>query len=373
MKLLKKEKSYYPKKKKKVDLFDLKILGFLTVFLMVMMVTIFIIHHNNETVPQTVVKNEEYVPRKDTIIITTAGDCTLGTDSNFSYSGNFDWWFKEKAKKDYSYFFSRVKYLFGDDDYSYVNLEGTLTTSSKKTTKKYNFKGDPKYVNILLAGGIEGVNIANNHSNDYGTQGYTDTVKYLSEAGIDYFGHDYVLIKNIKGKRIAFVGYTGVGLWVDSDKKMAKTIKELKENNQVDVVIANFHWGIEYSHSMTTTQRNRAHLAIDSGADIVIGSHPHCLQGLETYHGKYIVYSLGNFVFGGNSAPKQIGRECIIVKMFFHFTNDKFDSIEISVIPCIISSTSSRNNYQPVVAEGKVKQNMINTMNRYSINYKLEG
>lgn len=366
----KKKKKYY--RKKKIDLFDLKVLGLIVILLICIVLMILHINKNGKN-EITIIKQEEYVPREDVIEITTAGDCTLGTDTNFGYNGQFDWWFKNKAQGNYGYFFEKVKYLFENDDYSYVNLEGTLTTYNKKTTKKYNFKGDPKYVNILLSGGIEGVNIANNHSNDYGTEGYDDTKKYLQEAGIDYFGHDNVLVKTIKGKKIAFVGYTGVGLWINSDKEMQDTIKKLKEEEKVDIVIANFHWGIEYAHSMTNQQRSRAHLAIDSGADIVIGSHPHCLQGLETYKGKYIVYSLGNFVFGGNSHPKQIGKECIIVKMYFNFTNDKLTNIEMKVIPCLISSISSRNNYQPVVAEGKNKTNMINTMNKYSINYKLEG
>ena len=317
-------------------------------------------------------KEEEviYIPKEETIEITTAGDCTLGADTNFGYSGQFDWWFKNKANGNYGYFFEKVKYLFSDDDYSYVNLEGTLTTSNKKTDKKYNFKGDPKYVNILIEGGIEGVNIANNHSNDFGQVGYSDTKKHLESANIDYFGHDSILIKEIKGKKIAFVGYTGVGLWVDNDNDMAKTIKKLKEENQVDLVIANFHWGIEYSHKMTDVQRKRAHLAIDSGADIVIGSHPHCLQGMEVYKDKFIVYSLGNFVFGGNSAPKQIGRECIIVKMFFDYLDDNLINIRIKVIPCDISSIKSRNNYQPIPVTGNIKLNYLNTINKYSINYK---
>lgn len=316
------------------------------------------------------IKLREQIPQNYTIEITTAGDCTLGTDTKFGYNNQFDWWFKNVAKEDYSYFFAKVKHLFDDDDYSYVNLEGTLTLSTKKVEKTYNFKGDPSYTKILTSGSIEGVNIANNHSNDYGDVGYSDTKKYLREANIDYFGHDSVLIKNIKGKKIAFVGYTGVGLWVDKDNDMAKTIKKLKGEDKVDLVIANFHWGMEYNHQMTDTQRKRAHLAIDSGADIVIGSHPHCLQGGEIYKGKYIIYSLGNFVFGGNSNPRKIGRECLIVKMFFDYKGDELENIRIKLIPCDISSTSSRNNYQPIPVTGQVKQNYLNTVNSYSINFK---
>ena len=189
---------------------------------------------------------------------------------------------------------------------------------------------------------------------------------------IDYFGHQDVLIKEFKGKKFAFVGYTGVGLWIDSNNEMARTIRRLKEEEHVDIVIANFHWGMEYSNSMTQTQINRAHLAIDSGADIVIGSHPHCLEGMEMYKGKYIVYSLGNFVFGGNSHPRSIGRECIIVKMFFEFTDRNLLNIRVKLYPCSISTDASRNNYQPVEVFDGEKQRLINLINRNSINYKYE-
>lgn len=348
----------------------------LLIVLAIQLLVIFIIYvqnyykiDDNTTTELLIVNNPIPIAKEKIIEITTAGDCTLGADTNFGYSGQFDWWFKNKAKGDYGYFFEKVKYLFNNDDYSYVNLEGTLTTYDKKVPKAFNFKGDPSYTKILLSGGIEGVNLANNHSNDYGTIGYNDTKKYLTEASIDYFGHEYVLIKNIQGMKFAFVGYTGVGIWLDSDFEMANKIKQLKRDG-VDIVIANFHWGIEYAHSMTSTQIKRAHMAIDSGADIVIGSHPHCLQGIEVYNGKYIVYSLGNFVFGGNSAPKQIGRECLIVKMYFHFFNGRLTNVEMIPIPCIISSISSRNNYQPIVAQGNEKKRMINTINKHSINYK---
>lgn len=360
-------------KKKKItnvcNKFDYFII-FITLFFLFFVPFTFNIEKANKVLPVRV-RKVDYIPLKEEVIeVTTAGDCTLGADTNFGYNGQFDWWFKNKANSDYGYFFSKVKHLFTNDDFSYVNLEGTLTTYNKKTTKKYNFKGDPSYTNILIAGDIEGVNIANNHSNDYGDIGYSDTKKHLEEASIDYFGHDSILIKEIKGKKIAFVGYTSVGLWIDKNSDMSRTIKKLKEEDKVDLVIASFHWGIEYSHIATDAQRKTAHLAIDSGADIVIGSHPHCLQGMEIYKDKYIVYSLGNFVFGGNSAPKEIGRECLIVKMFFHFKDGNLENIDIKLIPCYISSTKSRNNYQPIEATGKDKTDLINIVNKYSINYK---
>ncbi len=294
--------------KKKLVLFDIFILFFFSFLFFFLFLNLYFDKKNEikyESIKLKEIEKVEIIPKEKTIEITTAGDCTLGADTKFGYSGQFDWWFKNKANGDYGYFFSKVKHLF-DDDYSYVNLEGTLTTYNKKTPKKFNFKGDPSYTKILIEGNIEGVNIANNHSNDYGEIGYNDTKKYLDEANIDYFGHDNILIKEIKGIKYAFVGYTSVGLWVNKEKEFVSAIKNIRENNLADIIIANFHFGIEYSHSVSSSQKKWAHLAIDNGADIVIGSHSHCLQGMELYKGKYIVYSLGNFVFGGNSSPKQI-------------------------------------------------------------------
>ena len=353
--------------KKELLLFDLFIIFIFSIMFTFLFTNLFFDKKSEYIYKPIRIKNIEskeesiYIPKKEIIEITTAGDCTLGADTNFGYSGQFDWWFKNKANGDYGYFFAKVKHLFMNDDYSYVNLEGTLTTYTKKTPKKFNFKGDPSYTNILIEGDIEGVNIANNHSNDYGEIGYSDTKKYLKLAGIDFFGHENVLIKEIKGKRFAFVGYTAVGL---------NTIKKIKEENLADVIIANFHFGIEYSHSVSSSQKKWAHLAIDNGADIVIGSHSHCLQGMELYKDKYIVYSLGNFVFGGNSNPKQIGRECLIVKMYFDYLDDNLENIKIKLIPCEISSVSGRNNYQPIPVSGSKKEKYLNTVNKYSINYK---
>ncbi len=360
------------KKIRLIDLIDVGILFVISIVLLGIFICNYMLdEEGNGIEPTIIVDLSKYPPlAKQTVEITTAGDCTLGSDTNFGYNGQFDWWFKNKADSNYGYFFDKVRYLFENDDYSYVNLEGTLTTYNKKNEKTFNFKGDPSYVNILLSGNIEGVNLANNHSNDYGVIGYNDTKKYLKEANIDYFGYDDILIKEIKGKKIAFVGYTSVGLWTSKIDDFKNAIKKLKEEEKVSVVIANFHWGIEYSHTMSDVERKWAHIAIDSGADIVIGSHPHCLQGMEVYNGKYIVYSLGNFVFGGNSSPRDIAYECIVVKMFFDFVDDELVNIRIKVIPCNISSSKSRNNYQPIVVHGKDKEKLINRINKYSINYK---
>lgn len=322
-----------------------------------------------EPVKVYMVDNPVPIPKEKTIELTFAGDCTLGADTNFGYYGHFDWWLKNKANGDYGYFFEKVKYLFSDDDYSVVNLEGPITNYKKKTPKKFNFRADPSYTNILKLGGIDGVNLANNHSNDYGMTGYNDTKKNLDDASIDYFGYENVLIKEIKGKKIGFVGTTYVGLWADSDKNMVARIKKLKEDG-VDIVVAVMHWGIEYQHNVIDNQRISAHKAIDAGADFVIGSHSHCLQGMEMYKGKNIIYAIGNFVYGGHASPKAMARDALIVKVYFHYINDEFDNLSVKIIPCSISSTKSRNNYQPIVLEGKEKQRIIDLVNKYSINYK---
>jgi len=301
-----------------------------------------------------------------TITLNAAGDCTLGTDSNFGYHGHFDWWFNEQVKGNYSYFFSGVRRIFENDDFTFVNLEGPLTKSNNRVEKNFNFKGDPSYVNILKEGSVEGVMFANNHVNDYGEEGYNETIEVLEEAGIGQFGYEHALIKEVNGIRIGFVGYSTVGYWTSKDSEVITGIKSLKD--KVDYLIANFHWGLEGHHNMSYNQKRLAHIAIDNGADLVIGSHPHVVQGMEKYKDKYIIYSLGNFVFGGNSNPGD--KNAIIAQINLNFKDNNLVEEKIKIIPVSISSTTKRNDYRPIVLEGAAKKKVIDIVNQNSINFK---
>lgn len=292
----------------------------------------------------------------ETITISAAGDVTLGRDSDYGYYGSFDQEL-ELQGGDFSYFFRNVKDVFEEDDITIVNLETTLTKAKTRADKKFTFKADPSYVEILKQGSIEAVSIANNHTRDYLQEGYDETLASLEEAGVNYFGYEHKYITDIRGIKVGIMGLTP---WYESDEIkeiIKKTITELRDEG-ADIVIAMYHWGSERNYYPNATQKNIGHFTIDSGADLVLGSHPHVLQGIEQYQGKNIVYSLGNFSFGGNKNPSD--KDTMIYVHKFNFKNGDLLSEENQVIPCSISSVSNRNNYQPTILEGEEKDRVMN-------------
>lgn len=298
----------------------------------------------------------------DTITISVAGDVTLGRDYNYGYTNSFDHEF-EVQNKDYGYFFRNVKEIFEKDDLTIVNLETTLTTAKKPADKKFRFKADPSYVEILKQGDIEVVSIANNHTRDYLEQGYTDTLATLEEAGVGYFGYKRTYIQEIRGIKIGLAGLVTWDATEANKKEISQRIEELRQNG-ADIVIVMFHWGIERDYYPNDVQKELAHYSIDCGADLVLGGHPHVLQGVEEYNGKQIVYSLGNFSFGGNKNPGD--KDSMVYVHRFHFKNGSKVSEEKEIIPCSISSVKDRNNYQPTPLTGSEKQRVLDKIEGYS-------
>lgn len=297
---------------------------------------------------------------KVTICISFAGDCTLGTDAAFQYTASFPSRFV-KENSDYSYFFKRVKSIFEADDLTLVNLETTLTTADKPAAKKFRFKGSPSYVNILREGSVEAVNIANNHTFDYMKKGFNDTVYALDQAGIIYSGWDKTAYYTVKGITVAMIGHT---IWDDGLRdKLADELKTARE--KAAIVIVSMHWGQERVYYPDERQKSLARFCIDNGADAVIGHHPHVIQGVECYKGRYIAYSLGNFCFGGNSNPKD--KDCMIYQNIFEIRQGKTTGVESKIIPCSVSSVTYVNNYQPVVLYGKEKERVMQKIMKYSI------
>ena len=291
------------------------------------------------------------------ISITAVGDCTFGTDINARGPYSFD----SVAEKegDYSYFLKLVKPVFEEDDITIVNLEGTLSDGGARKDKEFAFRGNPEYVNILTSSSVEAANIANNHSRDYGEESFIDTQTVLSDNNIIWCeGKDYG-ITEIKGVKIGLIG-TNTQRY-DGDNGFISRMEELK-NLAPDIIIANFHWGEERAAFPNNTQTTLAHLAIDNGADLVIGHHPHVLQGIEKYKGKYILYSLGNFCFGGNKNPSD--KDTMIFRQVFRIKDGRlYIDNNVSVIPCSISSEKNMNNYQPMPLSGdefeRVKEKII--------------
>lgn len=284
-----------------------------------------------------------------TFTVTFAGDCTLGTDELFDPSTSFNTMYD--AVGDPAYFFQNVKDLFSSDDLTIVNMEGTLTDSEDRVDKTFAFKGPAEYVQILTEGNVEAAAVANNHSRDYGDQSFTDTVNTLEDAGIRHFGYDDIAYFDIKGVKVALVGTyeldEGAGI---KDSMVANIQRARSEGAQV--VLVYIHWGIEREYVPNETQMMLGHAAIDAGADLVVGSHPHVIQGYEKYQDRYIVYSLGNFCFGGNSNPDD--KDCMVFQQTFTVAGDSAERNDaIKVIPCSVSSVTGYNNYQPTPAEGE--------------------
>lgn len=288
------------------------------------------------------------------IVISAVGDCTLGTDSNFGYTNSFPD-VLERNDRDFSYFFKGVYDILSNDNLSIANLETTFTDASVRNKKTFNFKGDADYTNILTSGSIEAVNLANNHTYDYMEKGYKDTIDALEGAEIPYFGYDNYSILDIDGISVGLAGITG---WNENTAKenTKKAINYFYENN-VSLIIITYHWGIERDYKQSSLQENIGRFAIDNGADLVIGHHPHVLQGIECYNGKYIVYSLGNFVFGGNKNPKD--KDTMIFQETFHYENGELVDTSINIIPCSLSGRNDLNDYQPQVLDGEEKSRVL--------------
>ena len=295
------------------------------------------------------------------ITISAAGDCTLGTDENFDQSRSLNAYYDENGP---AYFLQSVKPVFEADDLTIVNMEGTLTESTSRMDKTFAFKGPADYTKILTEGSVEAANLANNHSRDYGEQSYTDTIAALDAAGIVNFGYDRTAVMDVNGVKVGLVGTYELAEGMGCEEEMIANIKAV-EDQGAQIVIVSFHWGIERENYPDETQVSLAHSAIDHGADLVLGHHPHVLQGIEVYNGKNIVYSLGNFCFGGNSNPSD--KDTMIFQQTFTVQNGELVEDNVTnVIPCSLSSESGRNTYQPTPLEGEEKDRVMAKIEEFS-------
>lgn len=303
------------------------------------------------------------VTKEVKITISATGDVTLSSDIKQPKELNFFTVYDNV--KDNAYFFKNVKPIFEKDDMTIVNFEGTLSNRGSRVDKKWAFRGKPSYIDILKEGSVEAVAFANNHVRDYGEVSYTDTIECFKNAGIVYSSYSTVGIYEVKGIKIGMISIQECGVskktYEDTLRKAIKAVKKKKP----DLLIVSFHWGIEYTYKPNKAQIELSRMAIDEGgADLVLGHHPHVLQPIEKYKDAYIVYSLGNFCFGGNTNPPD--KDTIIYQQTFTFINDKLvPDDNVQIIPCSVSSVTSKNNYQPTPCEGSEKQRIIKRMNGY--------
>ena len=295
------------------------------------------------------------------LTVSMVGDCTIGTDIQFDTSRNFNAFYTVNGP---SYFFENVKSILETDDLTVVNMEGTLTESENRQDKTFAFKGDPSFAEVLTDGSVEAANLANNHSRDYGDESYTDTIRYLEDAGISTFGYDRTAVVDVKGIQVGLVGIYELADGMERESQVIENINAVR-NQGADLVIVSFHWGQEKETYPDDIQKSLAHTAVDNGADLVVGHHPHVLQGIEKYNGKNIVYSLGNFCFGGNSNPSD--KDTMIFQQTFSFENGELVQDDVTnIIPCSLSSVSSYNDYRPTPLEGSEKERVMQKIEELS-------
>lgn len=297
------------------------------------------------------------------LTLSVVGDCTLGTDETFDYDTSLNAYYENYGA---DYFLQNVKDIFSTDDLTIANFEGTLTDSDEREDKTFAFKASASYASILTGGSVEAVNTANNHSHDYGEQSFDDTLAALDDAGIVHFGYDETAVMDVKGIKVGLVGIYELYDHLEREQQLKDNIAKVKADG-AQLIVVIFHWGNETETVPDSNQTTLGRIAIDEGADLVCGHHPHVLQGIETYKGRNIVYSLGNFCFGGNSSPSDM--DTMIYQQTFTIDADgiKKDNVT-NIIPCSISSAAydGYNNYQPTPAEGDEATRILGKINERS-------
>lgn len=279
-------------------------------------------------------------PREERFLLTFAGDCTFGSDPASYYA---KYGFVKMIGEDYAYPLANVLEYFENDDFSIVNLEGPLSDVGSPASKKHTFRGPARFVNILTENSVEAVTLANNHTLDYGRSAYEATCAALDAARVSYVEENSsAVVTTESGLTIGL--YAAVYYSLDMEDMVAQ-ITAMKEQG-TDLIIFLPHWGTELRYTPDPIQQEAGRAAIDAGAHIVCGSHPHVLQPIETYNGGIIYYSLGNFSFGGNGNPGDYDT-ALLQQEIIRDSGGNIHLGELTVIPCCVSSVEKYNNFQP--------------------------
>jgi poly-gamma-glutamate synthesis protein (capsule biosynthesis protein) len=326
--------------------------------------TAYIPAETTETVTETVLETTEpYNPLVE-IKFSFLGDCTLATQMGQNYEGSFNWYAENYDKE---YFFEKTYPYVYDDDFTIANCENVFTDSAleeryKGYTPAFWFRSPSKNAEIFPAGNIEVVSIANNHTLDYSEDGMNDTIKAVEATGqLEWGGEEKDVILEKDDVKIGLVCDT---MWseIDTDK-IIQRIENL--NNSTDIQIVYFHGGEEAVHTEEYWKVQACHKMADAGADLIVGGHPHVLQPLETYNDVHIVYSIGNFCFGGNRYPEN---RTVIYQEVFSFNKDtkEIESRKENIIPFYVF-TGDINNFQPAPIEDEtISQQVLDFMYRKS-------
>ena len=304
------------------------------------------------------------------IVVSAVGDITLGVNQKQSYDGSFDNYYDMYGE---DYFLENVTSVFEADDFTIANLEGVLTNSDNiRTTKEWNMKGRPEYARILQNASVEAVSLGNNHIMDYQWEGVKDTFQNVTEHGMEYaisspWGDRYGMFETEKGIKIGFVSvneyYDGKAVY----KWLEEGYNELRDEG-ADLMLACMHWGGDKVYEPEPEQLELGHWLVDVGYDLVLGCHPHVIQGIEYYNGAYIVHSMGNFCYGGNLNPKD--KDSMIFQQTFTFVDGALqEETRIRAIPCSLSSVSRRNDFKPTLLTGEAAEKWVSHLNEYSKRY----
>lgn len=305
------------------------------------------------------------------ILLTFTGDCTLGSEERLrSRVYSFDSYI---AQHGYAYPFKKVQSLLAHDDVTVINLESVFYANERnRVSKTYNFRGPPDFVNILSAGSVELAYLGNNHTGDYGRQGLTKTIETLEAAGLAWFGVPYPSQTTwIYEKDSVKVGFVGgyIGQWSRDPQGMRDAFDDLRQQGCA-FIAAVMHGGAEYALRQNADQQRFAQFLINQGADLVVGHHPHVLQGVERLGDANIVYSLGNFSFGGNAALRATQTMLAQVRVSFD-KEGRYTGQQLNLIPAYPSGTLEYNDYQPVLVGGEEAQAIIDLVAEQS-NYPLK-
>ncbi len=243
------------------------------------------------------------------VILMAVGDMMFGRGVEYIV--------QKYGKGDFNFPFLKIKDYLGKADLLFGNLEGPISQRGQQVGSIYSFRFSPTSTQALKSAGFDVVSLANNHMLDYQAVALEDTMNSLQTAGIDYVGAGFneteafgLKIKEIQGVKIGFLGFENLGpsvwkaeqdrtgmAWIgwDDFEKVKEIIGQSK--SQVDILAVSLHAGQEYQSLPDDFQKEFAKMAIDAGADLIIGHHSHVVQSLEKYKNGWIAYSLGNFVF----------------------------------------------------------------------------
>ncbi len=303
-----------------------------------------------------------YEPDGSVIVTLSAvGDVTIGR--NVQSSSTIFQKELDRQGGDINFIFRNIRDIFEKDDLTIVNFEGVLADSynipSRKKENSFLFLAPPQYAEALSNNSVEVATIENNHIDDFGDQGRADTQAALTAAGVQWADEYHSTIYETQGIRIAVLAYKTFDYYSTLFTKVPQEIAAARE--QADLVVCCFHWGAEKDYAPNANQQKLGHLAIDSGADLVIGHHSHRINPIERYNGKYIVYSVGNFSFAGNSKPDDMST--FIFQTRFRFKNGELVANPFRIIPCRISSKSNENDFAPTPYDTELQvNNVVNTM-----------